>query len=1118
MPTQTTLKKSDVFVSYGRKESKHFAGRLAERLSFRGYEVWIDQRDIPLAIDFQEQINDGINRADNFIFVIAPHAIKSEYCLREIELAIKLNKRIIPILHIESNEKELQDLMHPVIRKLNWTYFREKFDESKPLEQWQAIDNFEESFEKLILLIETHKEYVETHTQLLIKALQWSENKRNTQFLLTDLERENAEKWFTTAFDTSLPPCTPSLLHADFISESRKVAFHSQTDVYICFDNSAFEFSEKLRWNLMLKNYTAWNEQTDIKSGMRRKVAQKTAIENADNFIFCITPQSVTDYHILEELDIAVKYKKRIIPLIVEKCNEKDLPPKLRTSPSIDFSQKNLLSKAFDTLIFWLKEDSQYYNQHKIYLVQALLWERQHFNPSILLRGFALEKAKTWLILSEKKNYRPTSIHTQFITESENKAGNLITEVFIAYSRADSDTARKINFELQMSGKNTWFDQESMAQSANIRNEIRKGIEEANNFVFLISPTSVASEYCKEEINFALSVNKRIVPVMIKPTNVNTLSTELRNIHWINFFSIDFDSAYNELIRTLDTDRDYIQNHTKWLRKATEWKLQTAQQPNDHSFLLRGSEFIIAKEWLSYSKSEKKQPAPTPLIEEFIEKSFIEIQKDEEKEKNHQAELLKLQKEKTDAALERLELEKRSSKRQRIMLAFLFVALLFSIFASVMAVVQRIKAEKLRVEAENQRDIAHQKTELAERNEQIAQERLIQLENEKEKVKTSQSETQKVRESLYVIEEEKQAALSIIEQYEAEKRKIEEEEGTSRRSKEKIEEYDRKIKEQRSKMLMAYARNEYKSNKKLSFKLAERAYNEDNTNTEAYRICINSYYDLFEPRYIVVKHNAEICAANFSPDNSKVVTASWDNTARLSDKKGKMISELRGHTGIVNYAAFSADGVLIITAGEDKTVRIWNQNGVQIKVITAHNQGVSTAVFSKNKKRILTAGKDGYVYLMNDDGKILEEYKHPSKVSSAFFSPDEKSIITSAYDNNIRIWSIDAKEIRVFARQKDVISSACFSPNGSNILTAGWDMRLRIYDNNRNLLLAFSEHDKKLSSASYSPDGKFIISTAYDANMVYYMPISIDELSREFDSKTGGFDISEAKLKGMGIK
>ncbi|NEQ41804.1 MAG: toll/interleukin-1 receptor domain-containing protein, partial [Okeania sp. SIO3I5] len=91
----------NAFISYGRADSKFFATKLYEKLTENGLKIWFDQNDIPLGVDFQNQIDDGITKADNFLFIIAPHSVNSPYCLKEINHAIKYNKRIIPLLHVE---------------------------------------------------------------------------------------------------------------------------------------------------------------------------------------------------------------------------------------------------------------------------------------------------------------------------------------------------------------------------------------------------------------------------------------------------------------------------------------------------------------------------------------------------------------------------------------------------------------------------------------------------------------------------------------------------------------------------------------------------------------------------------------------------------------------------------------------------------------------------------------------------------------------------------------------------------------------------------------------------------------------------------------------------------
>jgi len=55
----------DAFISYGRADSKAFASQLCTRLLEQGLKVWFDQNDIPLSVDFQNQIDDGIEKSDN---------------------------------------------------------------------------------------------------------------------------------------------------------------------------------------------------------------------------------------------------------------------------------------------------------------------------------------------------------------------------------------------------------------------------------------------------------------------------------------------------------------------------------------------------------------------------------------------------------------------------------------------------------------------------------------------------------------------------------------------------------------------------------------------------------------------------------------------------------------------------------------------------------------------------------------------------------------------------------------------------------------------------------------------------------------------------------------------
>ena len=75
----------------------------------------------------------------------------------------------------------------------------------------------------------------------------------------------------------------------------------------------------------------------------------------------------------------------------------------------------------------------------------------------------------------------------------------------------------------------------------------------------------------------------------------------------------------------------------------------------------------------------------------------------------------------------------------------------------------------------------------------------------------------------------------------------------------------------------------------------------------------------------------QVTAASFSPDGSRIVTASQDNTAKVWDANtGAELLTLKGHTNWVYSASFSPDGLRIVTGSDDKTAKVWDaKNGVR---------------------------------------------------------------------------------------------------------------------------------------------------------------------------------------------
>ena len=111
---------------------------------------------------------------------------------------------------------------------------------------------------------------------------------------------------------------------------------------------------------------------------------------------------------------------------------------------------------------------------------------------------------------------------------------------------------------------------------------------------------------------------------------------------------------------------------------------------------------------------------------------------------------------------------------------------------------------------------------------------------------------------------------------------------------------------------------------------------------------------------ILSGHGDWVNRAAFSPDGSRIVTASFDNTARVWDAAtGVALAKLSGHTDRVYSAAFSPDGSRIVTASFDQTVRIWDTTtGKELVALRGHEGDVWSAAFSPDGSRVATGSGD----------------------------------------------------------------------------------------------------------------------------------------------------------------
>lgn len=193
-------------------------------------------------------------------------------------------------------------------------------------------------------------------------------------------------------------------------------------------------------------------------------------------------------------------------------------------------------------------------------------------------------------------------------------------DVFISYSRLDKDFVLKLHSQFTREDRNAWVDWEDIPLTADWWKTIQDGIASADNFVFVISPNSIQSEVCRNEIQYAVDNNKRIVPLLFRPiTNPQDQAKIHPAIAAHNWVMFDDDSkfieSYDRLIEIITHGLNHIHMHTRLLIRARDWE-QAGRSP---ALLMDARNLKLAEQWLTEAKI--RQPHPTELQREFISAS-----------------------------------------------------------------------------------------------------------------------------------------------------------------------------------------------------------------------------------------------------------------------------------------------------------------------------------------------------------------------------------------------------------------------------------------------------------------------------------------------------------------
>jgi hypothetical protein len=512
-----------------------------------------------------------------------------------------------------------------------------------------------------------------------------------------------------------------------------------------------------------------------------------------------------------------------------------------------------------------------------------------------------------------------------------------MAQVFISYSRKDKEFVRRLGDALVAQKREAWVDWKDIAPTAEWRQEIFANIEAADNFLFIISPESVASANCRKEIDHAVANHKRMVPIFYRAVPDDAIPETLGKFQRIDFDGdVRFDENFAALINALDTDLAWTQAHTRLLMRAKEWE----REGKDSSFVLRGRDLRDAEQWVA--KSSGKEPSPTTLQSQYIVASRLA-----------------------------------ATKLQRIVIGAVAAAFLVAAGLAIYAFGQKSVAQVETKEAQTQREKADANAITAQKNaDEATRQRSTAVANEAEaKRQQGIAERQTVIAKQQTAEAQKEAAMARARELVA--------------SSILNEDRDPEL----SLLLAAHAvaaiwpagrtilpeaeQQLHRAIMASHVQLTLRGHNGNVVSVtwspDGKRLATGSadntakVWDAETGKEVLSLsgHSESVNSVAWSLDGKQLATGSSDKTAKVWDAEtGKEVLTLSGHSGSVNSVAWSPNGKRLATGSWDNTAKVWDtKTGKEVMTLRSHRNIIVLDVYgvawSPDGKRLATVSGGG---------------------------------------------------------------------------------------------------------------------------------------------------------------
>jgi len=208
----------------------------------------------------------------------------------------------------------------------------------------------------------------------------------------------------------------------------------------------------------------------------------------------------------------------------------------------------------------------------------------------------------------------------------------------------------------------------------------------------------------------------------------------------------------------------------------------------------------------------------------------------------------------------------------------------------------------------------------------------------------------------------------------------------------------------------------------------------------------------------------------------------------VSFADGKLIEELKGHSGSVTGVNCSDEGNLIVSSSEDSSVKIWTRKKGRFTEtgMLPHATPVQNVALSPAADFVATGLNENIACLWNlKEQKLIRTMSHDGAVTGVAFSNDGTKLATASDDRTATIWDIETGEQVVdclghFGELRSVV----FSNDSSEVITVSKDSTVRVWNSTqRRSSITSKPHAEIIWDLSIFADQKQAVSVSQDGSI-----------------------------------